>query len=106
MFLTKILLYFNGMQQKTWGAKLPMPLPALAVTRPIMTCTKWQVGCRSGFSLLPTSTQCQSMGGRSAIQPGSLTSLDNDVGPTGHIAHRAGGWIIRRPLRLPRKADP
>jgi len=52
-------------------------------THPNMTCTKWQVGCRSGPSLLPTSAPCQSIGGRSAIRPGSQTSLDINVGPNG-----------------------
>ena len=53
---------------KNMGAKAPMQSPALAAARPIMTCTKWQVGCRSQPFLLPTSIRRQSADGRSANQ--------------------------------------
>ena len=45
--------------------------PALAVTHPIMTCTKRQVGCRSQPLLLPASTQRHGVGGRSANRRGN-----------------------------------
>ena len=81
------------------GAETPMSYPALAVARPMMTCTKWQVGCRSRLSLLPTSTQRQSVGGRSAIQPGSLTSRYKNVGPKGRTRTKQEGFLIRFLLR-------
>ena len=56
--------------QKTWGAETPHA-PRFGRVHPIMTCTKWQVGCRSHAELLPTSTQRQSVGGRSAIRKGN-----------------------------------
>ena len=84
------------------GAEAPMSYPALAVARPIMTCTKWQVGCRSRPSLLPASTHRLSVGGRSAIQPGSLTSRSKNVGPKGHTRTKQEEFI---PI-LPRRGNP
>ena len=55
-----------------------------------MTCTKRQVGCRSRPLLLPTSIYRQSVDGRSANRPGSLTSQNKNVGPKGHATHQAG----------------
>ncbi len=84
------------------GAEAPMSYPALAVARPIMTCTKWQVGCRSRPSLLPASTTRLRVGGRSAIQPGSLTSRSKNVGPKGHTRTKQEEFI---PI-LPRRGNP
>ena len=89
--------------KKTRGTEVPLA-PALAVPHPIMTCTKWQVGCRSRRSLLPASTARRSVGGRSAIPPGSLTSRFKNVGPKGHDTHQAGKKLIRRPL--PHRGHP
>lgn len=74
---------------KTQGAEAPCA-PAIAVTRPIMTCTKRQVGCRSQPLLLPASAHGQSQGGRSANRQGSLTSQFKNVGPKGRTTHQAG----------------
>jgi len=45
----------HARNEKAWGENLPMPQSRFGRVRPIMTCTKRQVGRRSGSSLLPTS---------------------------------------------------
>ena len=55
------------------GSKLPIPYPLWPYASNY-DLHEWQVGCRSRSLLLPTSTTCQSMGGRSANRRGNLTS--------------------------------
>ena len=64
------ILMAMGQKIKTRRAEA-LRAPAIAVTHPIMTCTKRQVGCRSRPLLLPTSTIRQSGGGRSANRKGN-----------------------------------
>ncbi len=59
-------------------------------TRPIMTCTKWQVGRRSPSSLLPTSTRRQSAGGRSANRRRSSNVPLKKCGSKRTHTHQAG----------------
>ena len=48
--------------EKTWGAEAPH-VPHFSRICPIMTCTYWQVGCRSISLLLPTSACTQRWAG-------------------------------------------
>lgn len=87
--MKNLQIIWNG-GVKNMGDRGP-PCPSrFSRVHPNMTCTKWQVGCRSVAYLLPASTYRQSVGGRSARHHRSLTSRLKDVGPNGHNTHQAG----------------